>query len=100
MRSFSETIRDEVWARLREIYMRFTRGNNNITIPQVEQFVVEVLGEKNRDELQYVTSNLSRLDQDGNGFIEFDEFVRIYVKLGKLLVKATLRRDRSSENAS
>ena len=80
--------------------MRFTRGNNNITIPQVEQFVVEVLGEKNRDELQYVTSNLSRLDQDGNGFIEFDEFVRIYVKLGKLLVKATLRRDRSSENAS
>lgn len=35
MRSFSETIRDEVWARLREIYMKFTGGNNNITIPQV-----------------------------------------------------------------
>ena len=75
MRSFSETIRDEVWARLREIYMQFTNGNHTITLTQVEQFVAEVLGEKNRDEIGYVTSNLSRLDQDGNGFIEFEEFV-------------------------
>lgn len=52
--------------------MTFTGGDNNITLPQVEHFIVEVLGEKNRDDIQYVTNNLSRLDQDGNGFIEFE----------------------------
>ena len=47
--------------------MRFTKGDNNITLPQIEHFLVEVLGEKNRDDIQYVTKNTNRLDQDGNG---------------------------------
>lgn len=58
-----------------------------------------MLGEKNKDDIQYVTNNLSRLDQDGNGFIEFDEFVRFPKYSGKFPFKATLWRNSFTKDA-
>jgi Ca2+-binding EF-hand superfamily protein len=77
MQSYAETIRDSIWGKLQEIFMKYTGGKTSIVSTQIESIVREVLKETDQTEVDYVVKNLFRLDSDGSGSIDFTEFVTL-----------------------
>lgn len=71
MQSYAETIRESIWGKLHEIFLKYTGGKTSIVSNQIEAIVREVLKETDQTEVDYVVKNLFRLDSDGSGSIDF-----------------------------
>ena len=56
------------------------QGSNEISIPQVEFVVKNVIGETDKRELDYIFKNIFRLDLDNNGMISFNEFSNFFLR--------------------
>lgn len=68
-------MRDSLWSGLRTIYNKVSNGKSDISTSQVEYVVKNVIGETDQMELDYIFKNLFRLDPDGSGGVDFNEFV-------------------------
>ena len=64
-----------LWDRLKVHYDKYAGNSGNITIPVVEKFIVDVLGQQEKADRDYVMKNIFRLDIDGSGSISFTEMV-------------------------
>jgi hypothetical protein len=71
MQSYADIIRESVWGKLNDIFVKYTGGKATISSDQIGRIVVEVIKETDQDEIDYVLRNLFRLDTDGNGSIDF-----------------------------
>lgn len=59
----------------------------------------EVLKEDSPHEVDYVLNNMSKIDVDSNGCIDYPEFVKCNLNLGDVPSQEALRLDSTSENA-
>lgn len=66
----------EVWSRLKNIFNLYSQGRDTISCSELERVVREVLKEDSPHEVDYVLNNLSKIDADSNGCIDYPEFVR------------------------
>lgn len=76
MQNYSEPVKEEVWAKLFNIFDHYALGNQSITIPVLNQMIRDILKEDGDAEVAYVTRNIAKIDMNHNGLIEFDEFVK------------------------
>lgn len=75
MQGYFESVREQVWLRMRQLFDRYTGGSASISPAQIEQVLRKELGRDERSEIDYVLKNLFRLDTDGSGDVDFTEFV-------------------------
>jgi Ca2+-binding EF-hand superfamily protein len=78
MQGYSTNIRDQVWSKLEQIFKRYTGGQQTINKKQLEALTREVLREESEAEVHYLVRNVSRIDVDNSGEVDFDEFVNAY----------------------
>lgn len=99
MQRFAVEIKAPVWAKLKVIFNKYSGNSEHMVISRLEDVIKEVLKEETPSEVDYVIKNMSRIDKDNNGTIEFEEFVRFDLFAGKLPFEKTLWRDGTSKNA-
>ena len=75
MQRFAVEIKGPVWARLKDIYKKYTQGEEFISVSNLSSMVKEVLREESPSEIDYVIRNINRIDTDNSGTISFEEFV-------------------------
>lgn len=75
MQGYAASIRDQVWTQLRQIYDRYTGGQKSINKKQLEALTREVLREEQDAEIHYMVRNISKIDVDNSGEVDFEEFV-------------------------
>lgn len=78
MQGTAEVLRNELWDKLKVVFDKYAQGAE-IQTGRVEEIVRDVLGETSPQEIDYVIKNMFRLDSDGNGTVDFLEFVRLFL---------------------
>lgn len=76
MSSHSQQIRQRVWSSLHGTFGRHSKGESSLAAEALPAIVRELLGEESESEAGFVVRNLHKIDSNGNGRIEFGEFVR------------------------
>jgi Ca2+-binding EF-hand superfamily protein len=79
MQNASEVMRYELWDKLKVVFEKYAGHDGEIQTSKVEEIVRDVLGETTPQEIDYVIKNMFRLDTDGNGSVDFLEFVNLYL---------------------
>jgi Ca2+-binding EF-hand superfamily protein len=81
MQGTAEALRSRIWESLKEHFDRFKNKDGELASDDVDAFIVDVLHEETKNERDYVTKNLFRLDVDNSGAVSF-------VELGNFLFKS------------
>ena len=71
MQEYAVQMRDDLWANLRKIYDSVSSGRDNISVPQIEYVVRNIMGETDQSELDYIFKNMFRIDTDNSGTVSF-----------------------------
>lgn len=71
MQGYSTIIRDQVWSKLEDIFRTYTKGMSTINTAQLEDLTREVLKEEAESEVHYMVRNISRIDTDNSGQVDF-----------------------------
>lgn len=71
MQATANALKTNLWSKLETVYNKYAQAGGEIPIAKVEEIIVDVLHEESQAEIDYVTKNLFRLDQDGSGSVSF-----------------------------
>ena len=101
MQSYAEGIRNAVWSKLEEIFIRYAGGKTYIRNEEIEKVITEDLNETSQAEIDYVMKNLFRLDSDNNGSIDLPELGNFLLKrhCGEIALQRMHMRDGMSMGA-
>lgn len=76
MQEYAVQMRSDLWSGLRGIFDGVSNGKDEISVPQIEHVVRNIMGETDKTELDYIFKNMFRIDTDNSGSVCFNEFVR------------------------
>ena len=71
MQEYAVQMRSDLWSGLRTIFDGVSRGNDEISVPQIEHVVRNIMGETDKSELDYIFKNMFRIDTDNSGSVSF-----------------------------
>lgn len=71
MQGAAEELKDVIWEKFQVYFDKYKNKSGEISIPSVEEFLVEILGHQSQQEVDYVMKNMFRLDVDGSGQVSF-----------------------------
>lgn len=80
MQNHANKMRNDLWSNLKAIYDVQSNGKDEITTVQVENIVKNIMKQTDQYELEYIFKNLFRLDTDGSGTVDFNEFANFFLK--------------------
>lgn len=69
------SVKHDIWSKLAVYFNKYKGEDGEMSTASMEKFIVEVLGEKEPGEREYVMNNFFRVDLDSNGSVSFFELV-------------------------